>query len=171
MTDTLESTRNAQDGMLLMGFLLAALGLVIAGPLLPVPMLGCIGLPIGLLAALIFSLMLVLMGRTEVPWWRHLFGVAVAVGGLYLFFSTYLEGLAIIAEHFLDRRGAPPLSDLVGCFPWLALAALVMSGSVAIRRKRGKGLPIGVAVVSAATAGLGWALLVLLGILGFPFGA
>lgn len=171
MKDTLESTRSAQDGLLLLGMVLAAIGLVVAGPMLPVPYLGCLGLPLGLLAALVFSLTVVFMGRLEVPWWRQLAGVGLALLGLYLFFFAYIEGLGTIAAHFLDRRGAPPLSDLWRSAGSLTLAASALAASVGLRRHGGLRLGAGVGVIAALTAGLGWALLVLLGILGFPFGA
>ncbi len=153
------------------GMVLAAFGLVLAGPMLRVPYLGCLGLPLGLLAALAVSLTVVFMGWLEVPWWRQLAGVALAFLGLYLFFVAYLEGLGTIAEHFLDRRSAPPLSDLWLSARWLALAAGTLGGSVVLRRNRGIRYGVGVGVVASLTAGLGWVLLVLLGILGFPFGA
>ena len=172
MTDSKVSSRKAQDTLVLLGLTIAGFALVVAGALLPIPMLGLIGLPLGLGAGLIYAFLVLGLGGFEVPWWRQLGGLGLAFGAFALLFYGYLHGLGTIAEHFLDRRGAPPLSDLWVSVGWLGAGVAAVSGSIVARRKQGGlGPAITAGVISALTAGLGWGLLVVLAILGVPLGA
>ncbi len=152
---------------------LAGLALAIAGPLLPIPFRGLIGLPLGLAAALAFALLALALGGFEVPWYRQLAGLAVAAGGLYLLGHAYLGGLATIAEHFLDRAGAPPLGDLWRSVPWLAAGATGLAASIVLRRPGARGVGPGVAAAAIAglTVAVGWLGLIVLALLGVPLGA
>lgn len=173
MSESKRSSRLAQDTLVLLGLVLAGLGLAIAGPLLPIPFLGLIGLPLGAAAAIAFAILALSLGGFEVPWWRQLGGLAVAAGALYLLGHAYLDGLGTIAEHFLDRAGAPPLSDVWRAVPWLGAGATGLAGSIVLRRPGGAGVgpAIAAAVVATLTVALGWGLLIVLALWGVPLGA
>jgi hypothetical protein len=174
MTDTTaQKARFAQDTLVLLGLALAGLVLVIAGPLLAIPILGLIGLPLALAGALAFTLLAFGLGGFEVPAWRQLAGVALGGAALCLLGRAYLDGLGTIAEHFLDRAGAPPLSDLWLALPRLAMGACGLVGSIVLRRPGAAGLAPGIAsaLIGALTIGLGWGLLIVLALLGIPLGA
>ena len=157
---------------MLLGLALAAAGLVIGGPLMPIPMLGLIGLPIAAAAALAYAVLALCLGGFEVSWWRQLVGLGLGVVGLGVAGWAYLQGLGTVAEHFLGRAGAPPLSDLWGSAVYLFAGASAIAGSVVARRARdGVGPALAAAVITGLTGALGWGLIVVLGILGAPFGA
>jgi hypothetical protein len=166
-----ETTRHAQDTLVLLATGLGGAGLVLAGGMLPVPMLGCLGLPIAMVAGLAFAIGILVCGRLEVPMWRQVVGVALAVVGLHLFFHAYLGGLAIIAEHYLGRAGAPPLSDLVHPGLRLGIASLLLGASVGLRRAKDLWVSRAIATVTALTGALAWLFLIVLAILGVPLGA
>jgi len=156
----------------LLGLALAAAGLVIGGPLMPIPMIGLIGLPIAAAAALAYAILVLCLGGFEVTWWRQLLGLGLGIGGLGLAGWAYLQGLGTIAEHFLGRAGAPPLSDLWGSAVYLSAGASAIAGSIVARRREdGVGPAVAASMVTGVTGALGWGLLVVLGILGVPFGA
>ncbi|HJL20093.1 MAG TPA: hypothetical protein RMH99_30790 [Sandaracinaceae bacterium LLY-WYZ-13_1] len=166
-----ETKRRAQDRLLLLATGLAGGGLVLAGGLLPVPFLGCLGLPLAMLAGLAFAVAMLACGRLEVAGWRHLVGLGLVGLGLYGFAGAYLDGLAIVVEHFLDRPGAPSLLALVHPAGRLAFAALALGAAAALRRRDGGRMGRAVAALTALT-GLGaWAFLVALALLGLPLGA
>ncbi|MBX3270275.1 MAG: hypothetical protein KF729_08435 [Sandaracinaceae bacterium] len=173
MTESKRTARRATDSLVLLGLALAGLALAIGGPLLPIPMLGLIGLPIAGLGAAAFALLALCLGTFEVPWWRQLAGLGLAAASLYVLGSAYLGGLATIAEHFLGRDGAPPLGALWRSVPCLSIGAAGLAASVAARRPAGagSGAALGAGAIACASAGLGWAILIALGLLGFPFGA
>lgn len=174
MTDsTATQARTAQDTLVLLGLALAGLVLVIAGPLLAIPVIALIGLPLALAGALAFTLLALGLGGFEVPAWRQLAGFVLAGVALYLLGGAYLRGLGTIAEHFLDRDGAPPLGALWSAVPWLAVGAGGLAGSIVLRRPgaRGVGPGIAAAILAVLTAGLGWGLLIVLALLGIPLGA
>lgn len=172
MTRTVqENTRHAQDTLLLLATGLGGAGLVLAGGMLPIPMINCLGLPIAIVAALAFAVGILVCGRLEVPLWRQGVGIALAVVGLSLFFHAYLGGLGIIAEHYLGRAGVPPLSDLVHPGLRLGIAATLLGGSVALRRARDFWVSRAIATVAALTGLLAWLFLIVLAILGVPLGA
>ncbi|MGE0790537.1 MAG: hypothetical protein AB7S26_32970 [Sandaracinaceae bacterium] len=173
MTESNRASRRAQDTLVLLGLGIAGLLLAVGGTLLPVPMLALIGLPLSIAAALLFAVLALGLGGFEVPWWRQLIGLATFAGGLYLFGHGYLHGLGTIAEHFLGRAGAPPLSALLGSVPWLAGGASALGASVILRRPGADGVSpgIGLAIVGSLSAALGWGLLIVLAILGLPLGA
>ncbi|MCA9608294.1 MAG: hypothetical protein KC619_21945 [Myxococcales bacterium] len=173
MSESKRQSRLAQDTLVLLGLVLAGLGLAIAGPLLPIPFLGLIGLPLGLAAAIAFALLSFGLGGFEVPWWRQLAGLAVAAGALFLLGHAYLEGLGTIAEHFLDRAGAPPLSDLWRSVPWVGFGATGLAGSIVLRRPDARGIApaLAASVIAGTSVALGWGLLIVLALWGIPLGA
>lgn len=168
----LETTsRRAQDSLLLLGLTVAAAGLVVAGPLLPIPYAGCIGLPLGMVAALAFTVIVLVAGRLEVAWWRHGIGLIASVVGLGVFFRASMMGLGIIAQHYLGRAGAPALSELLTPAVQVLMASLVIGLGVTIRRRDGSWFGLGTGVITALTATLAWIGLFVLALLGAPFGA
>ena len=112
MSETRRNSRRAQDTLVLLALSISGLGLVVGGVLMPVPMLSLVGLPIAALSALAFLVLTLCLGGFEVPWWRQATGLAAGVGGLAISGWSYLHGLGTIAEHYLGRAGAPPLSHL-----------------------------------------------------------
>lgn len=172
MSETKVSSRAAQDTLVLIFLALAGLGLAIAGPLLAIPMLGLFGLPIGGIAALLFAILVLWPGGFEVGWSRQIAGLASALGGIAGLGYGYLQGLGTIAAHYLDRAGAPPLGELWQAVPWVLAGGVAVAASIVLRRAHGGAAPaVGAAVVGGLTVGLGWGLLVVLGILGVPLGA
>lgn len=172
MTRTVqETTRHAQDSLTLLATGLGGAGLVLAGGMLPIPMISCLGLPIAMVAALAFAIGILVCGRLEVPLWRQVIGIGLAVVGLLFFFHAYLGGLGIIAEHYLGRAGAPPLSDLIHPAIRLGIASTLLGGSVALRRARDLWVARAIATIAALTATLAWLFLIVLAILGVPLGA
>lgn len=171
MNDTLRSTRIAQDTMVLLWAALAGFLLVLAGGMLPVPMVGCLGLPLAILAGLGFSMAVLACGRLEVPWWRQTVGVLVALGGLALFFHSYLDGLFVIAAHFLGREGAPPLSALWRPGGTLGIAALAIGGAAMLRRRGDRWVACVLSALVGLTSVLAWSFLIVLALLGIPLGA
>lgn len=172
MTDTKRSARTAQDSLVLLGLVLAGLGLAVSGSLLPVPFLALIGLPIAIAAAIVYALLVACLGGFEVGWPRQVAGLGLGVAALGGLGHAYLTGLGIIAAHYLGRAGAPPLSDLWTPATWVAIACAALGASIVLRRRAG-GVGPGVAAgfVSAATVAGGWGLLIVLAILGIPLGA
>ena len=171
MSESARSRRAAQDLLILLFLALAGAGLSVAGPLLAVPIISLIGTPIALLSAAGFALCVLALGQLDVGWPRSIAGVLASLGGLGLFFWSYLTGLGVIAEHYLGRAGAPTLSELWGAGLSVAVSMIAVGGSVSLRRRQGLGAATAAAVIGTLSAGLGWILLVVMGELGFPFGA
>lgn len=171
MTDTLRSTRTAQDTMILLAVALSGFFLVLAGGMLPIPMIGCLGLPLALLAGAAFSVAVLSCGRLEVAWWRQTLGILLAVASLALFARAYLSGLGIIAEHFLGRAGAPSLLALWRPASSLALSALTVGAAAQLRRRGDRWVALVLGSLVGSTGVLAWAFLIVLGLLGVPFGA
>lgn len=169
--DTLEETRHAQDSMVLIAAMIGAGGLAFTGWMIMAPMIGCLGLPFALLSALAFAVAILVMGRLEVSWPRTIAGIAVAFAGLGLFFHAYLHGLGVVAEHFLDRPGAPSLLALWRSMAWLIAAAGTLGASVALRRAKEQWLARAVAALTLVTGPLAWGGLILAALMGLPLGA
>ena len=171
MTDSLRRFSIAQDAMVLLAVALSGFFLVLGGGMLPLPMIGCLGLPLALLAGAAFSVAVLACGRLEVPWWRQTLGVLLAIVGLALFARAYLAGLEIIAEHFLDHAGAPSLLELIGPASSLALSALTVCAAAQLRRRSDRWAPFVLGALVGFTGVFAWAFLIVLGVLDVPFGA
>lgn len=169
---TLEETRRAQDNLILLWALIGGTGLAFTGWMIAAPMISCLGLPFAMLSALAYAVSILVMTRLEVPWWRTITGIVMAFGGLGLFFYAYLDGLGVVAEHFLDRPGAPSLMELGGSALWLAAGTAAITASVALRR-RGDDywLMKAVATLTFVIGPLAWGGLALAALMGLPLSA
>jgi hypothetical protein len=167
-TSSSESQRDATQTLALLFAAVSGLLIVIATPMAVVPIVGCLGLPLFLLAFLGFALSWLVLGDADVALARKLIGAALVIVALFLFFRAYASGVGIIVEHFQRREGAPSLSEMWRPFLSLVWSSIALASGIAVRHKKPIPLAPRSTLLYALTAVIGWSFLAILCALGLP---